>query len=175
MFSELAGSGSLLFCQNKDDVTALPVSLCPNFSFLPSTCLSPFPSAPSVKFGNVSEGYYLRDSMSLQFLPKSERDPAGAHTGGVASHYIHSSQVLQSFAAFCAVIFCSLSNREAKHPFCVAIGMERETGRAWRDYRGAGCRRWSSAAGLEVELRTGSTSRQAEDVCNMCEYGSLSW
>lgn len=118
MFSELAGSGSLLFCQNKDDVTALPVSLCPNFSFLPSTCLSPFPSAPSVKFGNVSEGYYLRDSMSLQFLPKSERDPAGAHTGGVASHYIHSSQVLQSFAAFCAVIFCSLSNREAKHPRC---------------------------------------------------------
>lgn len=153
MFSELAGSGSLLFCQNKDDVTALPVSLCPNFSFLPSFHL-PFSfsisSITSVKFGKGSEGQYLRDTKFLQFLPKSERDPAGAHTGGVSRHYMHGSQVLQSLAAFCPTIaaLCAIERPNTG----VASGMERDTGRARRDYRGAGCRRQSSAAGVEVEL-----------------------
>lgn len=172
MFSELAGSGSRLFCQNKDDVTALPVSLCPNFSFLSSFHL-PFSFHIRDIISEILSSCIFCQNQKVTLLePTLEEWPVITYTAPRC--FSHLLLFVQWFSALCAIERPNTS---------VASEMGWDTGKAWRD-----CwmqevelcsRKWycsrSGASGKVLQWRTGNTSRWVEDLYNRCEYGSLSW
>lgn len=158
MFSELAGSGSLLFCQNKADMTALPLSLCPNFSFLSSFHLPFSFSIRDIISEILSSCSVCHNQKDTLLEPTLEERP--------------DASVICCFLSSGFLLFAQLRGQTPVLPVGWSGTQEGHGGIA-------GCRRQSSAAGsgaaAEVELRTGNTSHWAEDLHNRCEYGSLSW